>query len=51
MAQKSPRYILYRDFVDAYMKSHHEMTRCVSLKKSILFNLFLIPVSFQGISS
>jgi len=46
MAQKSPRYCLYRDFVDAYMKSHHEMTRCVSFKKQIIFNLFLIPGFF-----
>ncbi|CAF2717357.1 unnamed protein product [Rotaria sp. Silwood2] len=30
MALKSPRYCLYRDFVDAYMKGHSEMTRCVS---------------------
>jgi hypothetical protein len=48
MAQKSPRYCLYRDFVDAYMKSHHEMTRCVSFKKRILLNLFLILLLFQA---
>ncbi len=30
MAHKSPRYCLYREFVDAYMKGHPEMTRCVS---------------------
>ncbi|CAF1273702.1 unnamed protein product [Adineta steineri] len=30
MANKSPRYCLYRDFVDAYMKAHTEMTRCTS---------------------
>ncbi|CAF0874627.1 unnamed protein product [Rotaria sordida] len=30
MALKSPRYCLYRDFVDAYMKGHPEMTRCIS---------------------
>ncbi|CAF0723111.1 unnamed protein product [Rotaria sp. Silwood1] len=30
MALKSPRYCLYRDFVDAYMKGHSEMARCVS---------------------
>jgi hypothetical protein len=33
MAHKSPRYCLYRDFVDAYMKAHTEMTRCVRIKK------------------
>lgn len=30
MAHKSPRYCLYREFVDAYMKGHPEMTRCTS---------------------
>lgn len=29
-SHKTPRYCLYRDFVDAYMKGHPEMTRCVS---------------------
>ena len=29
MAQRSSRYCLYREFVDAYMKGHPEMTRCV----------------------
>jgi len=43
MAHKSPRYCLYRDFVDAYMKGHPEMTRCVSLEKA---NLFKISFSF-----
>lgn len=44
MSQKSPRYNLYRDFVDAYMKSHFEMTRCVSFqikkKKSSLLLIY-----------
>ncbi|CAF5218709.1 unnamed protein product, partial [Rotaria magnacalcarata] len=30
MAHKSPRYCLYREFVDAYMKGHPDMTRCTS---------------------
>ncbi|CAF1564363.1 unnamed protein product, partial [Adineta steineri] len=30
MAHKSPRYCLYREFVDAFMKGHPEMTRCTS---------------------
>ena len=32
MAHKSPRYCLYREFVDASMKGHYEMTRCVSIR-------------------
>ncbi|CAM4901821.1 unnamed protein product [Rotaria socialis] len=27
---RSPRYFLYREFVDAFMKGHPEMTRCTS---------------------
>jgi len=30
MAHKSPRYCLYREFVDSYMKGHPDMTRCTS---------------------
>ncbi|CAF1956312.1 unnamed protein product [Rotaria magnacalcarata] len=30
MAVKSPRYFLYREFVDAFMKGHPEMARCTS---------------------
>jgi hypothetical protein len=29
-SHKTPRYCLYRTFVDAYMKAHSDMTRCVS---------------------
>ncbi|UJR25996.1 hypothetical protein I4U23_007343 [Adineta vaga] len=29
-SNKTPRYCLYRQFVDAYMKGHPDMTRCLS---------------------
>ncbi|CAF0879390.1 unnamed protein product [Adineta steineri] len=29
-SHKTPRYCLYRQFVDAYMKGHPDMTRCLS---------------------
>jgi hypothetical protein len=53
MAQQSPRYCLYRDFVDAYMKCHYEMTRCVSFKKKRRLHsfYFLIPIFFKASSS
>mgnify|MGYP006892775658 FL=1 len=41
MAHKSPRYCLYREFVDAYMKGHPDMTRCVSSTRSALFSLLI----------
>ena len=49
MAQKSPRYRLYQEFVDAYMKGHMEMTRCVRLNIQTLFNLLIFFI--QGFSS
>ncbi len=39
MAHKSPRYCLYREFVNAFMKGHPDMTRCVSIKTQNLYSI------------
>ncbi len=50
MAHKSPRYCLYREFVNAFMKGHPDMTRCVSIKTQNLHSDFFVFFS-QDITS
>ena len=48
-SHKTPRYCLYRTFVDAYMKGHPGMSRCVSKTIRIVekfARLFLSVISY-----